>query len=157
MILRVGFQTFEFQQPLEAPKTLYFASREDALNWLKQIGSLQSDVMARLREYAARSTADPEFSRLSDEQALERLATLLHLRRIIVVAREQRTTSGHPGASNVSTPPAFPLSERSPRAASVSSRPPTNDPPTFAPNLHAAAQAQALVAAAVLGKPFCPE
>ncbi len=156
MILRAGRQTFEFQRTLELPKPLSFAAYEDALNWLKQLMSQHSDMSSRLRDYLTRYSDDPETHTLTDHEAIERLAHLIHSRQIAVIVREQRST-GSPGESTQTAPPAFPLSERSPRAASVSSPQPTNDPATFGPNTDGGTQAAALVAAAAGGKPFCPE
>ena len=153
MILRVGFQTFEFQQGRE----IRFGSMEDALNWLKHLGFPDSDLILRLREYVARYSGNLESSRLTDHQVLERMAVLLYSRRVVVIGREQRTASPpSQGASTAPTAPAFPLSERSGRASTASSPPLAGDSPTFDPGL-AAAQAAALAAAAAAGSPFCQE
>jgi hypothetical protein len=157
MILHAGFQTFELQQAHELPKPLYFATQQDALNWLKQIAFRNPDLTSRFRDYLTRYVGDPESFRLTDYQAMERLAMLLHSRRIVVVVREQRAGGGKPTASAEAPAPAFPLSERR-RASSASQPPPADsDSPLFDPNLDAGAQADALVAAAADGQPFCPE
>lgn len=156
MVIRAGFQTFEFQQALELPKPLTFNSSGDSLRWVKNLVSAQPELVSRFREYLTRYSNDPESFRLTDHQVLDRLAALLYSRRIVVVVRQERS-SGQPNAKSQSPAPAFPLSERPVRGSSASSPPPASDPPTFYPNIEAAAQASALVAAAAEGKPFCPE
>jgi hypothetical protein len=157
MILRAGFQTFELLQALELPKPLTFGSYEEALNWLKSLELSHPHLISGFREYVTRFSEEPESFRLTDHQTLERLAVLLHSRRIVVIAREYRSGSGQPSASAAPTAPAFPLSERSSRASTASYQPQQNDPATFDSNTDANAQAAALVAAAADGKPFCPE
>jgi hypothetical protein len=157
MIFNVGFQSFEFLQAHEF-KPMYFGSNQDALSWLKQIAKQDSDLISRLRDYLTRYSGDPENFRLTDQQMLERLAILLHSRRIVVIGREQRGSGGKPTPSTEAAAPAFPLSERSSRAPSASYQPPPEtDSPIFDPNVDGDAQADALVAAAADGKPFCPE
>jgi hypothetical protein len=156
MVLRAGFQTFEFLQALELPKPLSFSTADDALKWLKGLAFQHPDLIPRFREYLTRFTEDPETFRLTEQQAMERLAVLLHSRRTVVIAREYRAAGGRPSASTEPAP-AFPLSERAPKAPAVTYQPPVNDPPTFNSDIDAAAQANALVAAAADGKPFCPE
>lgn len=156
MILRAGFQTLEFLDALELPKPVSFANYEDALNWLRQLAFQHPDLNSRFREYLTRYSDDPEIFRLTDFQAMERLALLLHSRRIVVIAREFRTGGGTPSAA-AAPAPAFPLSERAPKTPSSTYQAPVNDPPTFSPDVDGAAQANALVAAAADGKPFCPE
>lgn len=156
MVHRIGFETYEFFNELDMPRPLYFASRDSALAWLKQLASEDSDVIHRLRQYVAGSVGDPEFYRMTDHAALERLAVMLHLRKILVMVRHEPTGSGKPSAKLESAPPAFPLSERTPREPS-SNQPKTSDSPTFTPNLNAAALAAALTAAAAAGAPFCQE
>jgi hypothetical protein len=161
MILRLGFETFDFQTGQQKQRdvdTLTFASRSDALRWLKQVRVLHSAEMRQVRNFVARYWADPETYRVTDHAALERLAVLLYQRRIVVMTDLQLTSSGEPAAGPEPASPAFPLSERTQKTASNSSTPPpTNDPATFGPNSDAAAQAGALVAAAVNGTPFCAE
>ncbi len=152
MILRAGFQSFEFQEGRE----LRFGSTQEAANWLKHLGYPDSDFVAKLRELMTRYAEDPADSRMTDYQVLQRVAALLYSRRIVVIGREQRS-SGQAAAATAAPPPAFPLSERAPRASTASSPPPASDPPTFGPNAAAAAQASALVAAAAAGTPFCQE
>lgn len=161
MIVHVGFQTFEFRLgpvDLEDQETLYFPSREDALKWLKRMGFLHSNLIVRLRSYVARYCDDPETFRVTQHYSLERLANLLYLRRIIVTYVEERAVAGSPTPVTAAPAPAFPLSERSQRDASTSSQPPPDtDAAMFDPDVDAAVQAAALVAAAADGKPFCPE
>jgi hypothetical protein len=157
MVFKAGFQTFEFLHAPELPKPLSFASSEDALTWLKQLTFQHPELMARCREYLSRSSDDPENFRLTDSQAIERLAVLLHTRRVVVIAREFRGGGGTPTASAAAPGPAFPLSERAPRPATVSQPAPAGDPATFSSNVDPTAQSNALVAAAADGKPFCPE
>ncbi len=158
MTIRAGLQSFEFQRAFELPKPLTFASHDEALNWLKQLGFLHPGTILRFREYLTRFSDDPECFRLSDHEAVERMAGLLYSRKVLIVVREQGGASGA-SAPKVAAPPiAFPLSERTSRTSSASPKPaPADDPPTFDPRLDSAAQAAALVAAAAGGKPFCPE
>jgi hypothetical protein len=155
MVLRIGFRTFQFHRQMKVPPALDFVSREAALDWLKQLALEDSDVIHRLRRYAAGSAGDPEFHRLTDHAALHHLAILLHLRKILVTVRYEPTASGKPSAKLASAPPAFPLAQRSPRESS-SSQPKPGDSPTFS-NVNAAALASALTAAAANGAPFCQE
>ena len=161
MILRLGFETFDFQTGQQKQRdvdTLTFGSQSDALRWLKQVGVLHSIHMRQVRSFVARYWADPETYRVTDHAVLERLATLLYNRRIVIMTDLQLTSSGEPAAESEPASPAFPLSERTQKTASNSSTPPpTNDPATFSPNSDAAAQAAALVAAAANGTPFCAE
>src|ERR1017187_1962862 len=152
MVLRVGLQTFEFRQRGE----IRFSSTEDALNWLKHLGPPDSDLISRFRELLTRYAGDPGNSRLTDRQVVEKLAVLLHLRRIVVIGEENPATSGQPAQKAATLAPAFPLSERSPRAPAPSPPPPASDPPTFGAG-SAVAQAAALVNAAAEGTPFCAE
>jgi hypothetical protein len=153
MILRVGFQVFEFSEG----RDVRFGSTEDALSWLKGLGLPDAVLMTRFRELLSQHSGDPDGARLTDHQVLERLAAMLGSRRIIVIAKEMRSSSGQPAEKVQSAAPAFPLSERSAAAAPAAPPPPPSDPSTFDPNVDAAAQASALVAAAADGKPFCPE
>jgi len=117
MTIRNGFQTFDFQHALELPKPLTFANPQDALTWLKHLWSQHPHLISRFREYVARYTSDPESFRLSDYQTIERLAALLHSRKIVVVSRESRAGGGNPSPRRETLPPPFPLSERKKRAA----------------------------------------
>ncbi len=153
MILRSGFQTFEFQEGRE----LRFGSTREAANWLRHLGFPDPDLVIKLRELVTQYSEDTADSRLTDDQVLERLAILLYSRRIVVIGREQRANSGTPAAAAAGPAPAFPLSERAPRTAPPPAPPPASDPPTFGPNASATAQASALVAAAAAGTPFCQE
>jgi hypothetical protein len=153
MILRVGFQVFEFAEG----RDLRFSSADDALSWLKRLGLPDPDLMVRFRELLNSYTRDPDSSRLTDHEVLQRLADLLYFRRIVVIGKEQRTGSGQPAQKTESAAPAFPLAQRSPAASTASAAPPPNDPSTFSSDVDAAAQASALVAAAADGKPFCLE
>jgi hypothetical protein len=158
MILRAGFQTFEFQQAPELPRPLVFASHDEALKWLRQLGFLDAGTISELRRYLGRFADASECSRLTDNEVLERVAILLYSRKIVVVARLE---VGGSGAGSEKTPPIpipFPLAERTARASSSSYKPPVvEDSPTFDPRLIAVSQAAALVAAAQEGMPFCPE
>jgi hypothetical protein len=116
MMIHAGFQTFDFQQPFEIPKPLAFASGEAALNWLKGLWSQHPELISRFRDYLARYSWDPEIHRLTDYQTIERLAVLLHSRKVVVLARETRSGSGNPGSRSDAMAPPFPLSERKPRA-----------------------------------------
>ena len=158
MIFRAGFQTFEIQRAFELPKPLTFESRDEALKWLKQIGSPYPEAILRFREYLARFSDDPEYFRMTDHQTLERLAELLYSRKVVIVVREERSHSGSPSSKTPSNPVAFPLSERTSRQSTVSSTPaPAEDPPTFDSRLDAVTQAAALVAAAHEERALCPE
>jgi hypothetical protein len=152
MIVRAGFRTFELRQR----GVIRFGSAEDALNWLKHLGPLDSELISRFRELLTRYAGEPDSSRLSDQEVIQKLAVMLYLGRIVAIGQEHPLSSGQPAEKAASPAPAFPLSERSPRAPSYSPPPPANDPPTFSPG-SAAAQAAALVNAAADGKPFCAE
>jgi hypothetical protein len=120
MIVRAGVQTFEFQQVYEVPKLLNFDRDEDALNWLRQLWSQDPDLIRRFREYLARYAEDEKVFRLTDHQAIERLAVLLHSRRVRVVARENRRGRGSAGPRVETADAPFPVSEPKRRAASNS-------------------------------------
>jgi uncharacterized membrane protein len=154
MILRTGYQTFEFNDARE----MRFGSADDALTWLRHLGYPDPDLMRQLRDVAAQFSEEPS-DRLTDEQILQRVAVLLHTRRITVMGREHRTPSGQPAEAAPAAAPAFPLSERTTRTASSSPPPPppASDPSTFGPDSAASTQAAALVAAAAAGTPFCQE
>jgi hypothetical protein len=157
MILRDGFQSFEFLQALELPRPLFFATPEDALKWLRKITSQRPEMLIRFREYVSRYLSEPEAFRVTDQQVLERMAGLLHSRRVVVISREDRAAGAAPTAAQTAAP-AFPLAERAPREAPVTTSPQQAvDPSTFSPDTDQNAQAAALVAAAADGKPFCPE
>jgi hypothetical protein len=121
MMIHSGFQSFEFQQAFEMPKPLNFASEQDALKWLKSLWSQRPDLILRFREYLDRYSGDQEGSRLTDNQTIERLAVLLHSRRILVIARQTRSGSGQPTERPETLPPPFPLSERKRSVAAASS------------------------------------
>ena len=161
MILRAGFETFEFstgQQKQRNLDSISFASRDEALRWLKHLGCLHSTALIRLRDYVRRYWEDPETYRVTNHYGLERMAELLYLRRIVVIYSLHLTSSGELPSAEATAAPAFPLSERTQRAASApAAPPPVNDPPTFSPNVDQSAQAAALVSAAADGKAFCPE
>ena len=157
MFLNSGYQSFEFLQPHEVPKPMHFSSAQAALEWLKTIAFQDADLVNRLRDYLTLYSGDPESSRLTDYAAMERLALLLYSQRIIIVQREYRTGGGKPTAASESPAPAFPLAERSQRAPSSNQPAQTQEGSVFDPNIDPNAQADALVAAAQDGKPFCPE
>jgi hypothetical protein len=158
MTIRDGFQSFDFQMHFELPKPLTFASQDEALRWLKELASRRPESLVRFREYLARLSGDPETSRITDHDATVRMAELLYTRKVMIVVRKE-SSGGKGGAPKTAAPAAaFPLSERLPRAASVTSKPaPVIDPPTFEPRVDAVTQAAALVAAAAEGQPFCTE
>jgi hypothetical protein len=60
-------------------------------------------------------------------------------------------------ATSIPEPLPFPLNERRSRASTVPASPSISDPPTFSSDVNPATQAAALVAAAVGGRPFCPQ
>jgi hypothetical protein len=120
MMIHVGFQSFDFQQAFEVPKPLNFASVEDALKWLRQLWSQHADLISRFREIVARYSGDMESSRLTDDQTIERLAMLLHSRRMVAISQGNRTAGGRPGPRAQLMAAAFPLAERRPRAAQMS-------------------------------------
>jgi hypothetical protein len=157
MIIRVGFQSYEFQLVFELPKPLIFASPDEAVRFLKQLMVVHPQVIRGFRAYLARLSDDPETFRLGDQDAIQRMAALLYSRKVVIVEREERGSAKGPTPA-ATTGVAFPLSERLPRASSVASKPvPASDPPTYDPKLDAVAQAAALVAAAAEARPFCPE
>jgi len=101
---------------------------------------------------------DPEGFRLTDHDAIEKMAGMLYARRVLVVAREQRAGSDGSTAKSEPIPVAYPLSERITHAPSSSAKPVTvEDPPTFDHRNDPVVQAAALVAAANDAKPFCAE
>jgi hypothetical protein len=160
MILRAGYQSFDLRRPFEIPRPLIFQSRDEALKWLRQLDFLHSQTMTTLREFIGRFSNDPERFRLTDQEALQQMAELLYARKAVVVARQERTSSGSPSQTQP-IPVAFPLSERASRrsttSTTTSSPAPAEDQPTFDSKLDAVAQASALVAAAKESLPFCPE
>jgi hypothetical protein len=96
MMIHAGFQTFDFQQTFEIPKPLAFATNEEALNWLKGLWSQHPELISLFRNYLARHSPDPEVHRLTDYQTIERLAFLLHSRKVVVLARETRSGAVRP-------------------------------------------------------------
>ena len=168
MNFRAGIQSIELLRPAELPKTIAFQSHEEALKWVKQIASLQPEATLRFREYLARFSDDSESFRLTDHQALERVAEVLYSRKMVIVVREERSHAGSPGSKTTGNPVAFPLSERAARQSTASSATrssstasspttPPDDPPTFDSRLDAVSQAAALVTAAKEEWPLCPE
>jgi hypothetical protein len=120
MMIHVGFQIFYFQQAFEIPKPLAFATDEEALNWLNRLWSQHPELISRFREYLAHHSCETEIHRLTDYQTIERLARLLHSRKVVVVARETRSGGGKPRQASDTLAPPFPLSERKPRAPVIS-------------------------------------
>jgi hypothetical protein len=108
MMIHAGFQTYDFQQVVEIPKPLAFATNEEALNWLKGLWSQHPELISSFRDYLARYSWYPGVQRLTDYQTIERLAGLLHSRKVVVLARETR--SGVVKPSPRSDTPAFPVS-----------------------------------------------
>ena len=157
MILHAGYQTFEFLRARELPKPLLFPTRQDAIKLLNDLSEQRADMASRFREYLTTASADPETCRLTDHEVIERLATLLQSGRLLVTVRDYRPSGGKPASTPETPQPAFPLSERSQRAANTSTKKSETEPATFDPNVDAMAQSRALVAAAADGKPFCPE
>jgi hypothetical protein len=154
MILRIGFRSFDFRHKGE----MHFGSMEDALSWVNSLGSQDPDLNSRFRQLLTRYADEPDNARLTDLQVIETVARMLYDRRIVVIAEENMAPSGQRSKQNESFGPPFPLSERLPRSArATTSQPQAIDPPTFDPSLNDAAQANALMAAAAEGKPFCPE
>jgi hypothetical protein len=116
MTIHAGFQIICFQQAFEMPKPLAFASEEEALNWLRHLWSQHPELISRFREYVARHCWEQEVHRLTDNQIIERLAGLLHSRKVVVHVRETRSGGRKPRQGSDTLAPAFPLSERKPRA-----------------------------------------
>jgi hypothetical protein len=116
MVIQTGYQTFDFLKESEIPRPLRFSTEQDALHWLKNQSSQHADLMPRLREYLARHAADAGGSRLTDYQVIERMALLLYSRRVVVIARANRTAGGKPTPREEVVAPPFPLSERKQRA-----------------------------------------
>ncbi|HEY3837128.1 MAG TPA: hypothetical protein VGL72_11185 [Bryobacteraceae bacterium] len=90
------------------------------MNWLKALWSQHPELISRFRDYLARHSWDPESHRLTDYQTIERLAVLLHSRKVVVIARENRAGGGTPSPRSDIYAPPFPLSERKPRSAAKS-------------------------------------
>jgi hypothetical protein len=123
MIVRAGFQTFEFQQVFELPKPLFFDREEDARSWLRQLWSQDPGFIVRIREYLMRESGDESVFRLTDHEAIERLAVLLNSRRVVVIRRETRRSAGGPPVPRAEKiAPPFPLSDLKQRAASIAAR-----------------------------------
>jgi len=157
MIIRAGFQRFDLQRSFELPKPLTFDSHDDALKWLKQVASLYPVAINGFRTYLTRLTDDVECARLTDHDAVDRIAELLYTRKVVIVMREEGS-GGSGGTPTPAAPPiAFPLAERAPRTSTAPPPAPAADPPTFDQRNDAVVQAAALVAAASDGKPFCEE
>jgi len=95
MIVQVGKQIIEFQRAAAA-EPLSFNRAEDASTWLTGLSRQGPQMVHRLREYLARSPGEAVY-RLSDHETVQRLAVLLHSRRVIVTAREVPARKGSPG------------------------------------------------------------
>jgi hypothetical protein len=158
MIIRAGFQSYDFQRVFELPKPLTFLSPDEALKWLKQLGFSHPEAMVGVRTYLGRISDDTESFRLSDHDVIEKMAALLYSRKVVIVARDEGGGSKGSAPNAAAPVVAFPLSQRNSRAPSAAAKPaPVSEPATFDPKLDAVVQAAALVAAAAEGKPFCPE
>ena len=158
MILHAGFQYYELLPASEVPPyVLYFESSDEALLWLKDLAYQDSALVSRLRTFLNRYSGDPEYYRLTDHQAMERLSILLYRGSFVIAVRRPPAGGGKPTPATQSGAPAFPLSERSSRGPSDDTASTPADAPTFSSDLDGNAQAGALVAAAADGKPFCPE
>ncbi len=100
-----------------------------------------------------------EVCRLTDDGVIEQIADLLASKRVHVHRKAARIDAvdvkkSGSGSTVVLAAP-FPLSDRSPRTASISSRSQVVDPPTFSPDIDVIAQSATLVAAAKSGAPVC--
>src|SRR5579883_3433312 len=104
MILRDGFQSYEFMQALELPRPLYFATPDDALKWLKNLVSQRPEMVFRFRDYIGRYSSEPASIRITDHVVMERMANLLHSRRVVVICREDRAASGMPASVQAPAP-----------------------------------------------------
>ena len=77
MTIHSGFQTFDFRQPFEIPKSIAFTTGEEALKWLERLRSQHPELMSRFRELLAQHSWDSEIHRLTDHQTIERLVPAL--------------------------------------------------------------------------------
>jgi len=119
MMIHAGLQSFDLLPAFEVPRPLNFATVEDALKWLRQLWSQHPDLIIRFRACVARYSSDMESPRLTDDQAIERLAILLHSKRIVAIAEGPRAGGGRPTPRPQELAAAFPLSERRPRAVRI--------------------------------------
>jgi hypothetical protein len=125
-----------------------FRTREEALAWLVR-HSCYSLFLLGVRRLVASHVPAGCF-RLSDRDVLELAASKLY--RGSLVLRLEREWQPVPATyAAPDAPAASPVAE--PRRPALRTIP---DPPTFSPNLEAAAQSRVLVAAARQGTPFCP-
>lgn len=122
MTVHDGLQTFEFQERFELPRPLNFATHDDALAWLKRVTREDQNLTRRLRGYLSRYCEDGDISRMSDHQAVERVAALLYSRRIVVIARKTWTSGGAPPRIEEEVGPPFPFAERKARQAPAKAR-----------------------------------
>ena len=74
-----------------------FSAREDASHWLKNVWLQRSDLIHRVRDCLSRHGGDEKIFLLSDHEAIERMAVLLHSRWITAPPRQKRDDRGSGG------------------------------------------------------------
>jgi hypothetical protein len=118
--------------------------------WLQDLKSDQ--VRKCILRDLVRSDITLALFRVSDASLVRRVEQLLISGRLHLHQKEREVQSG---SGDLEKHVPFPLSQRQPREPSAP--PPVFDPPSFSRDVDLAAQAAALVAAAAMGAPFCPE
>ena len=131
--------------------TLSFRSARQACDFLRAVarGRLAFAELRRL----ARSADNPDLSRYSDEQVLQRVGFLLVNGHLSVVERLYHAYSSTATAGAASPAYEPPPAERQP----AKREPPPPDPETFSADVLQDDQAATLVNAARNGVPFCEE
>jgi hypothetical protein len=129
-------------------------SRSSALEFLRRFRT-SSAAMGNLRQFVWKCSGSPDLSRVDDNRILEQAASWVASGEAVVGFRMLL----HGGGGGGEEAPARPQ----PAAAAAAPRPSRDarelepDPATFPPSHDAAMQAQALIAAAQTGVPFCLE
>jgi hypothetical protein len=127
--------------------------RSSALAFLRRLRT-SAGAMWNLRQFVWKSTGSTDLSRIDDDQILEQVATLVSSGEAVIGFRMLLRGGGGGAEEAPARPqPAPAAAPPSPRAE----REREADPPTFVPHHDAAMQAQALIAAAQNGVPFCEE
>jgi hypothetical protein len=116
MTIDSGLQTIEFHRSFDAPKVLTFSSREGACTWLRHLYSRTGNSATQYRQFLSRCLDRGSVSRLSDDEAVQRLADLIYRRQIVILRRVRITSSGTGSKAAEEVAPAFPLSGHKRRA-----------------------------------------
>lgn len=128
--------------------------RLSARQWLRNFKT-DIDKMRAMRTLALQENSSWSLSSMSEEEVIGQIAELLSCGRLHVHAHTPETVP--PPSSYSSGAPASPPVYQRPAPPEATYREPASDPPTFSPDIDAAAQASTLAAAAASGQPFCPE